>query len=527
MQKKKDVNTFLKTHLVSRCPFLYVISWEEDRVIQRVKEISSGHFDRNYIWSITSGFKSMGEEALKLDDKNSGPYACLDFIAANQKRSLFILLDYHPYISESKITRKLRELINNLQANGSCVIFLSPQLNLPMELEKDVAVLDFPLPNITDVKELYKTIDSGVKDNARLKINLNKGDTETLLDATLGLTENEIKNIFAKALVSDASLDISDLDIVLSEKEQIVRKSGILEYYSAVENFDHIGGLETLKLWLKTRNNAFSKEARDFGLSYPKGLLLIGVPGCGKSLAAKATANQWNQPLLRLDVGKVFGNFVGSSEENIRRAIQFAEAIAPAILWIDEIEKGFSGTKSLGDSGTAARVFSTFLTWMQEKTSSVFVVATANDISGLPPEMLRKGRFDEIFFVDLPYQDEREEILKIHLKRRNRDYNVLKIDIPSLAKELDGFSGAEIEQLITDALYKAFYQKVEISTALLRASFKETYPLSEVMKEPIQAMRDWARNRARFSSSQWRDNDGKVKRIERWANLDSLSNEQT
>lgn len=515
-----NIDEAIKIHLSSRCPFVYLVSWEEERILTRLTPALNTLFSRIYTWTVTEGLAPLNGKPL--DEKYKGPYETLNFIASNNEKALFLLLDFHPYISEAKITRKMRDLIHNLQSTSSCVMILSPKLTLPKELEKDIAVLDYPLPGLEDVKSLFRTIEAGVKNNPRLSIKLNEEEKEKMLQAALGLTENEAKNVFAKALVTDSTLDIKDISLILEEKQQLIRKSGILEYYPAADTFSAVGGMDELKTWLKARAGAFTKKARDFKLPLPKGLLLLGVPGCGKSLTAKAVATEWRQPLLKLDVGRLFGGLVGSSEENIRRTIHLAEAVAPAVLWIDEIEKGFSGVKSAGDSGTTARVFSTFLTWMQEKTSPIFVIATANDISSLPPELLRKGRFDEIFFVDLPFAYERESIFDIHIKKKGRDAGALGIDLKSLAKESEGFSGAEIEQVVTDALFKAFAAGGDLNSELIARSLKETYPLAETMKETIMQMRTWAQFRARYASSHWRSQDGEIKKIERWAGLGDL-----
>lgn len=521
MEITKGMNQIIKIHLAARCPLLYLVSYEEDRVLRELSAISQGLYQKTYLWTISDGLSEIGGKTL--DEKYRGPYETLSFIAENNQKSLFLLLDFHPYIQEAKVTRKLRDLVRSLQSASSSIVFLAPKLVLPHELEKDVAVLDYPLPDLAGMKSLFATIEEGLKQNPRFKIRLSEEEKDLLLEAVLGLTENEAKNVFAKSLVSDSALSISALEVIISEKEQIVRKSGILDFCSTPENFATLGGMDELKSWLKIRSDSFSKRARDFRLPAPKGLLLIGVPGCGKSLAAKTVSSEWRQPLLKLDVGKLFGGIVGSSEENIRRTIYFAEAVAPAILWIDEIEKGFAGIKSFGDSGTSARVFSTFLTWLQEKTSPIFVVATANDISSLPPELLRKGRFDEIFFVDLPFQDEREQILRIHLKKRGRDPEQLGIDVKELAQACEGFSGAELEQIVVAAMYAAFSQKTEVTTQIVRSCFEETYPLSETMKEPILAMRAWARNRARYATRKWRDSEGKVQQLKRWAALGEMA----
>jgi SpoVK/Ycf46/Vps4 family AAA+-type ATPase len=306
-----------------------------------------------------------------------------------------------------------------------------------------------------------------------------------------------------------------DVDVIMSEKEQIIRKSGILEYMHAEENVAGIGGLEFLLAWLRKRAKAFTPEAREFGLPQPKGILLIGVPGCGKSLTAKAVGNLWKLPLLRLDVGRVFGSLVGESEEKIRRAVHVAESIAPSILWMDELEKGLSGVGSsnMTDGGTASRVFGTFITWLQEKKSPVFVIATANNVRQLPPELLRKGRFDEIFFVDLPSREERRTIFDIHIKKRGR--NPEEFDLDDLAEHSEDFSGAEIEQAIISALYDAFDLGQELSTELIIESLGVTVPLSTTMQEEITAMREWSKTRARLAAPDTRaKKEGEARKID-------------
>ena len=514
-----SIDKNLKVHLASRSPFLFLVSYEEDRILRHLKKLAGKYYKKLITWTITNGLMV---DDVSLGEKYKTPIAALEYIQANEEQTLFILQDFHPNLEDTKVIRKFRDLISFLQTSASAIILISPKLTIPDELEKDMIVMDYPLPGIEDIENLYKIIEKGVAQNPRYEIDLKGDEHEQLLNALLGLTENEAKNVLAKALVSDSTLDISDLEVILSEKEQIIRKSGMLECYSSPERLSTIGGLDELKAWLISRKAAFSVQAREFKLPYPKGLLVIGVPGCGKSLIAKAIAKEWGQPLLKLDVGRLFGSFVGSSEENIRKSIQVAEAVAPAILWIDEIEKGFAGIKSQADSGTSARVFSTFLTWMQEKSSAVFVIATANDISALPPEMLRKGRFDEIFFVDLPLEDERELILDIHLKKRQRDPKTYNIDIRLLAKASSEYSGAELEQAIIASLFKAFSEEKEISTEIILSCIKETYPLAKTMSEPVQEMREWSKNRARYASNKFRDTQGKLHSVKHWSNLGSV-----
>jgi SpoVK/Ycf46/Vps4 family AAA+-type ATPase len=319
-----------------------------------------------------------------------------------------------------------------------------------------------------------------------------------MLKAALGLTLSEAENVFARCIVEKGRFDV---DLIVAEKQQLIRKSGVLEYFESKEQVEDIGGMDVLKAWLRNRALAFTDKAQRFGLPAPHGVLLLGVQGCGKSLTAKAVAQLWRLPLLRLDVGRIFAGLVGSSEENIRRAIRMAETVSPCVLWLDEIEKGLAGVQSSGlaDAGVTARVFATLNTWMQEKTKPVFVVATANDISQLPPELLRKGRFDEIFFVDLPAQGERQEIFAIHLRKRKRDPDQFQLD--RLAGESEGSSGAEIEQAVVSGMYAAFEENREVTTEDISTALKQTVPLSVTMREDIGMVRRWAKGRARPASS--------------------------
>ena len=347
--------------------------------------------------------------------------------------------DAHRHFKEEKFAVQLRKIAEILKYYDKHVILLSPFFKLPPEIEKYVTIINAPLPNKEELKKRLKLI---TKDNP-----INNEDLEKLLiDAAAGLTDTEADLAFRLAKVKVGLNSKKAIQIIANEKQQIIKKSGILDYYQVNEDLDKsVGGLNNLKKWLKLRSKAFERRAKEFGLKEPKGILLLGVPGCGKSLTAKSIANEWKQPLLRLDIGKVFQAEVGSSENNIRMAIETAEAVAPCVLWIDEIEKGLSVGGGEKDGGTNSRVFSTILTWMQEKTKPVFVVATANNISDLPPELLRKGRFDEIFFVDLPTKEERKQIFGIHLNK----YNQLNgIDLDIISKQAKFFNGAEIEDCL-------------------------------------------------------------------------------
>jgi ATP-dependent 26S proteasome regulatory subunit len=496
MESNAD-NTELETLIRARYPIIYVVSWEEERVESAVRKIAADRGKKVFQWSITQG---MVMNPSQRNEQTREPLAALDFIMDSREPAIFMLKDLHAFLGDVTLIRRLRDLILALKKSYKTIIILSPILKLPMELEKEITVVEYSLPSLADLDDLLEGIIQSVKSNTQVDVTLSHEDREQILKAALGLTANEAENVFAKSLIEKRKFDV---DVVLSEKEQVIRKSGILEYYPATEAFANVGGMDILKDWMDKRTVAFSETAKAFGLPSPKGILLLGVQGCGKSLSAKAIASLWKLPLLRLDVGKIFGGIVGQSEENMRQAIRIAESTAPNVIWIDELEKGFAGTQSSGisDGGTTARVFGTFISWLQDKTAPCFVVATANDVSALPPELLRKGRFDEIFFVDLPSHDERIQIFKIHLTRRKRDPN--KFDLAALAEATKGYSGAEIEQVIVSSLYDAFTPAgdVDISNESIIDSAKQSVPLSVTMSEKIAVLRNWAKTRARLSSS--------------------------
>ena len=383
------------------------------------------------------------------------------------------------------------------------LIIVAPMLRIPPELEKDITLVDFPLPDETEIRSLLDNMIATNSQGGRIRVEVDEQGRERIAKAAMGLTVHEAENAFARAMVDNGVLSNDDVHVVLEEKRQTIRKSGLLEFVPADIDLDDVGGLQNLKRWLDKRNNSWMAEAADYGLPAPKGLLMTGVPGCGKSLTAKAIASAWGLPLLRLDIGKVFAGLVGSSEQNMRNAIRAAEATAPCVLWIDEIEKGFSGaTGGGGDSGTSTRVFGSFLTWMQEKTSPVFVIATANNVSGLPPEFLRKGRFDEIFFVDLPTGIERRDVWDLHLRKRLHNENVSAgIDLTEdlvarLADATEGYAGAEIEQAVVVGLFDAFAERRPLDETDLFRAVDNMVPLSVTQAEQIAAIRSWAATRA-------------------------------
>lgn len=488
-------------------PYIYIPSYEEERITNTIKNtLRNKELIKNdrklYVWTQTDGL--VNDEAKVRDTAN--PINAVESVAKSNEDAIYIFKDFHIYFGGDRnarpdyaVIRKLRDIIPNLKSSRKTIVFISSKLVIPCDMEKEISILDFSLPTETEIKSLLNELISGLNpENVKLT-----EDEKTLLSrSALGLTMQEAENAFCRAIVNLKGLSVDALSIIHEEKNQVVKKTGVLEFVKTDLDINDIGGLENLKKWLIRRNNSWSEKAKQYNLPAPKGVLITGIPGCGKSLTAKAMSAIWGLPLLKLDMGKIFGGIVGSSEENMRKAIATAEAIAPSILWVDEIEKGFSGLKSGGDSGTSARVFGTFLTWMQEKTAPVFVIATANDISSLPPELLRKGRFDEIFFVDLPTAKEREKIFSVHLKKRMKNSNInheLEISetiCNELANASVGYVGAEIEQIVIAAMYEAFYADRGLRKEDVLKAIKETVPLSSTQREQILSLREWAKERA-------------------------------
>ncbi len=492
----------LDTYIRARYPLLWVVTPEEKRALEEIDSLAQEHKKRLLIWSVTTGLINPARPD-RTDSSKRDPLALLTTILDDSEPCIWVLRDFHPFLKEPTIVRRLREVSFGLQTQSASktVILLGPVLKIPPELEKEITVIDFNLPTESQIEAMLTQVIESAR-RGEIKIDLDRRQRVRLVKACLGLTQAESANAIAKAIIqAKGRLDSDAIEAVTAEKQQIIRKSGLLEFYASEEQLTGVGGLETLKEWLRKRVRAFGEEARAFGLPEPKGILLVGVQGCGKSLVAKSVANSWRLPLLRLDVGRLFASLVGSSEENLRTAIKVAESIAPVVLWVDEIEKGFSGVGSsnVSDAGTAARVFGSFVTWLQEKKAPVFVIATANSVEHLPPELVRKGRFDEIFFVDLPDAHERTAIWQIHIKKRNR--NPEQFDPHTLAMASDGLSGAEIEQAVIAGLYEAFDQGRPLEMSDLLDVLQDTVPLSRMMAEEIDALRTWARQRARRASA--------------------------
>jgi SpoVK/Ycf46/Vps4 family AAA+-type ATPase len=497
IEHKRSSKAEIEDLIKARYSLIWISSAEEQRVEEQLRKLCVEREMRLEIWSITEGFKTVANGQGTRDVKD--PMKAIDHVMRSEGRALFVLRDFHPFLKEPAVVRRLRDAATELRKTKKSLLVLSPVTKIPPELEKSIsAVLDWELPNRQEIEQAARKVLPNLPQATQQVIESDPTFMERVVEGALGLTLVEAENVFAKSAVRTHTFD---LETILEEKKQIIRKSGLLEYYEHREEFSDVGGMEILKDWLVKRRNAFSSRARDFGLPLPKGILLIGVPGTGKSLTAKAVGALWQMPLLRLDVGKIFGGLVGSSEENIRSVIRTCEAVAPAILWIDELEKGFSGTQSSGstDGGTTSRVFASFITWLQEKTTPVFVIATANNVHQLPPELLRKGRFDEIFFCDLPDREDRRQILDIHLRKKNRDPG--QFDMDKLIDATVDYSGAELEQAVIAALYDAFDTGNDLATDGLLKTVSEIVPLAITMREMIESMREWARTRARPAAS--------------------------
>ena len=488
----------IESLLKSFYPVIYLTSFEYERTKQKVRTAIAGVSSHNHIyeWNCVDGLRLIDKDSRNEIENMEEPEELLKYIISITDRShkdVFILEDFNNYIEEPRIKHLMRIIADKARFTNTHVIIVSATYKLPTELEKYVTVINIPLPSRYDIDKTLQQVERDTK------ISLTSEQRNRLIDAALGMTTMEADLAFCLAAVKD-NLGNNSPYIVSAEKEQIIRKSGILDYFPKNESLKDVGGMDELKEWLQKRQMAYEKKARDWGLQEPKGLLLLGVPGCGKSLTAKSIASFWNMPLLRLDIGKVYQGLVGSSEDNIRKAIMTAEAVAPCVLWIDEIEKGLSGVQSSGasDGGVTSRIFSTILTWMQEKTTPVFVVATANNINLLPPELLRKGRFDEIFFVDLPNKEERKNIFSIHLRKKNQDPNQFALE--SISDKAQGFNGAEIEECIKEAMFTAYVQNPTSPTLQskhLVDAIEATVPLSKTMHEQINKLRDWASTRAK------------------------------
>lgn len=483
----------IEVHLRAHFPLICLHTFEEERALaslKRVREAMAVKKDiRLFVWSATHGLRD-GDGKVVEAHTAGDPLQALEHVFRGPDEAIYVFLDMHRHFTPVSV-RLIRDAVWMVKRARKSLVFVGPSDTIPEELAADATLLFYALPDVTEMGRVVDAVavEAGAAPAAGpLRDELSR--------ALLGLTEREAGRVLRRSLLRQGVLDAGCAREVLAAKEQTVRKEGVLEFCQPGVSFADVGGLEALKSWFAKRRLAFDAAGRRFGLRPPRGVVLVGVPGCGKSLSAKALAADWGVPLLRLDLGKVYGSLLGESEGRLRRALATAEAVSPCVLWIDELEKAFSGLGQARDSGVTQRLFGTFLTWLEDRTAPVFVAATANDIERLPPEFTRKGRFDEVFFIGLPHAPERHSILRVHLAKRGRD--PAQFDVPALVQEAAGYSGAEIEAAVVGGLYRAFAEGCrDLADADLRAALTESTPLSRARKADIDRLNDWAKHNAR------------------------------
>jgi SpoVK/Ycf46/Vps4 family AAA+-type ATPase len=508
MNQKKALQTF-ERYFRARYPLVACVSHEETRVLAGIRSVAEAIGTKVYEWSYTTG---LNLENVDSDTRN--PAAALEAIMQTYNQSsdmhadllppaIFVFKDIHGFMGNKSrgfdpvLVRLLRDFAAWSEENQNSIAFISPAFDVPSDLDKVIALIDWPLPDSSELEEILSECERRLPSSVKRVLNGGTGNREKIVAALRGLTAFEAASVINAGVV--ATLELSDkiIPFIVDEKAQIIRKSGYLEFYPAGVTMNDVGGLSELKNYAAVKRNAFSAQARAAGVDSPKGVLLVGIPGTGKSLSAKAIAGG-DMPLLRMDVGSLMGSLVGQSEGNTRGALKVAEAVAPCVLWIDEIEKGMAGASGENDGGTSVRVFGTILTWMQEMTAPVYVVATANDIRALKPELLR--RFDDIFWVDLPASADRQQIAALHLARRGFRFEEIFPTVAQaeeFAAALHGFTGAEIEKIVRSAIETAFFDNVPLSGSYLLAAAGKTIGIAETMQNEISSLRAWAKSRAR------------------------------
>ena len=505
----------LRTLIRSSHPLVVIETVEEERVLDLLQSVTAQERMPLFEWSVTRGL-TRADDAPTLSRMTATPLAVLQHIHGLTVEAVFWLKDLGPHLQDPAICRQLREVGAAYSRSRSTCILTGQPITLPLELEQSTVRLELKLPDREELRSMLRDLLRSLapRTSARPRsttlvqsmlrsINevqtADKGptsrDADAILRALQGFTLHQARQAVAHCLVERGTLSADDVQAILKRKVQAIKDGGLLEYYPLEDNRFELGGFTNLKAWLERAQVGFTDEAKSLNLTPPRGIMLVGVPGCGKSLAAKAIAREWKLPLLKLDAGRLFDKFIGESEKNFRKAIEMAESLSPIVLWIDEIEKAMvaGGGSGEADAGLSRRLFGAFLTWLQEKKQDVFVIATANDLSSLPPELLRKGRFDEIFFVDLPDDTERESIWNIHLNLRKQDR--AQFDLGKIVSASDGFSGSEIEQAVVAALYRALHRKTPLTTDLLIEELTQTVPLSVTRREDIDALRRTAEGR--------------------------------
>ncbi|MBH0201433.1 MAG: AAA family ATPase [Nitrospira sp.] len=505
----------LRTLIRSSHPLVVIETVEEERVLALLQSVTAQERMPLFEWSITRGL-TRADEGSTLSKMTATPLAVLQHLHGLTVEAVFWLKDLGPHLQDPTVCRQLREVAAIYSRSRATCVLTGQPITLPQDLDKMAVRLDLKLPDRDELRSMLRgllqslgpraaphprstplasSILGSISQANSAENSPASKESETILRALQGLTLHQARQVIAQCLVERGTLSAENVQTILQRKVQAIKDGGLLEYYPLEDNRFELGGFTNLKSWLERAQVGFTTEAKALNLTPPRGIMLVGVPGCGKSLAAKAIAREWKLPLLKLDAGRLFDKFVGESEKNFRKAIEMAESLSPIVLWIDEIEKAMvaSGGSGDADAGLSRRLFGAFLTWLQEKKQDVFVVATANDLSSLPPELLRKGRFDEIFFVDLPDDTERESIWRIHLDLRKQDSRTF--DLYKIVSASNGFSGSEIEQAVVAALYRALHQKTPLTTDLLIEELTQTVPLSVTRREDIDALRQTAEGR--------------------------------
>ena len=492
--QKQQIFQDLKRFILSKASIVYLLSDEEDRVETLFKELVATFQPKPkfYVWNPFYGLVGENEKI----ENSSNPLDALERVIQRQEQAFYLFEGLHPLMrTDPLISRKLKDVHRFFRNRYATVFIIAPVLVAPDELRRDMIVYEIPLPDAPEVERVLTGVISSTPSASQLMESLTPGFKDQLIKAAMGLSLDQVARAFRSALIGKTTVDESVIDALIDEKGQLTRKTGILNFVRTIPTIEEIGGLENLKDWLKKRSRVLTSDGKSFGLQLPKGVLITGLSGCGKSLCAKAMASFWGVPLLHLDMARLYDGTIGAPEEALQVALRTAESVSPAVLWIDEIEAGISIQSQKAGGGTQSRVFASFLTWMQEKTGFVFIAATANVIELLPPEVLRKGRFDQIFFVTLPNPQERKAIFSIHLKR-NGAADLTQFNLDMLVKITEGFNGAEIEQAVNGAMLDAFNSGRPVNEQDLVISAGNMVPLSTTMREEIGRMERWAFNRA-------------------------------
>ena len=483
--------------LKARYPIVYIVTNEEERIEYLIKYCAKKYVTRTYYsWDFIDGYQGNPNDT---GFAARNPLEALDLIdkLTPETASIFVLKDYDNFLKDFSVIRKLKNLSRSLKTQPKNIVIVSSELNIPDSLKEFVTLLEFPLPSYAEILEELNRLTSALQQD------IPPETINNIATACQGLSLERIRRVLSKVIAKYGEIDDSSPTLILQEKKQIIQQTQLLEFCLTDKSLSDLGGLDNFKDWLKLRSKAFSQEAIEYGLPYPKGLLLVGVQGTGKSVAAKIIAYEWKLPLLRLDFGRLFASLIGQSEQRVRKMIEIAEALSPCVLWVDEIDKAFAGAQSSGDSGTTSRVLATFITWLAEKTSPVFVVSTANNVELIPPEILRKGRFDEMFFLNLPTEEEREAIFNVHLERFRPD-SIENFQLSILSKLSKDFSGAEIEQVVIEAMRLGFNEGREFTNEDILVSIQNLVPLARTKSKELNQLKEWSESGNVTSASKYR-----------------------